>query len=102
MYVFCVARQAGHGLTVYGAGAWYGTAPVCEGECPAGTVQVTTDDFGDGFKCYSGNKVFCCPRESVRCDVKLVLTRTLLESLKKRPTRLELAIANLGSGESHV
>ncbi|OBZ76292.1 hypothetical protein A0H81_02939 [Grifola frondosa] len=39
---------------------WYGTAPICAGECPPGKTQVTTDGSGDGASCVSGNKVFCC------------------------------------------
>ena len=38
--------------------AWYGTAPFCDGECPAGTVYT-----GQRSACVTGSKLYCCPRK---------------------------------------
>ena len=40
---------------------WYGTAPFCGGSCPLGQYQVLRSRRGDGKKCATGNKVYCCP-----------------------------------------
>jgi hypothetical protein len=39
---------------------WYGTAPACDGECPAGWTEKRRSQRGDGEKCLSGSKVLCC------------------------------------------
>ncbi|GMT33391.1 hypothetical protein PFISCL1PPCAC_24688, partial [Pristionchus fissidentatus] len=47
--------------------AWYGTAPWCAGECPAGTVEVIRGwnwRQDDNKPCYMwGSKAFCCDKE---------------------------------------
>merc|ERR1712110_1204491 len=39
---------------------WFGTAPFCRGECPAGTKLVRYDGSGDGVTCLTGYKAYCC------------------------------------------
>ncbi|KAG8762231.1 hypothetical protein FRC12_009134 [Ceratobasidium sp. 428] len=42
---------------------WFGTAPLCDGECPEGKYEVTTDGSGDGNTCASDlRKAFCCDK----------------------------------------
>ncbi len=49
-----------------GACRWFGTAPKCEGACPAGWKQYGGDnDDGDGYHCYVGTKKMCCPPGSL-------------------------------------
>ena len=38
---------------------WYGTAPFCNGKCPAGWVEVSRDKSGDGHRCWTGSKAYC-------------------------------------------
>lgn len=39
---------------------WYGTAPACNGACPAGFTLAQRDKEGDGRKCVTGTKAYCC------------------------------------------
>jgi hypothetical protein len=39
---------------------WFGTAPACDGECPAGWTEKKRNNHGDGAQCLSGSKVYCC------------------------------------------
>ena len=41
------------------ADVWRGTAPICEGKCLAGEVEVGRSDRGDGAVCVTGHKVLC-------------------------------------------
>lgn len=43
---------------------WSGTAPFCEGECPPGFVERDRDEVGDGQRCWTGTKAFCCKEDS--------------------------------------
>ena len=38
---------------------WYGTAPFCNGKCPAGWTEVSRDKSGDGNRCWTGSKAYC-------------------------------------------
>jgi hypothetical protein len=38
---------------------WEGTAPWCEGSCPAGFDTKQSSNCGDGSCCWSGSKVWC-------------------------------------------
>lgn len=40
---------------------WEGTAPWCDGACPLGYVGIRYDSCGDGYCCWVGWKVLCCP-----------------------------------------
>lgn len=44
---------------------WFGTAPFCDGSCPPGYSQRMRDQRGDGKKCASGSKVYCCAERRV-------------------------------------
>lgn len=44
---------------------WFGTAPFCSGSCPPGYHQKMRDRRGDGKKCVSGSKVYCCAERRV-------------------------------------
>lgn len=39
---------------------WEGKAPACNGECRAGYTLVKRDKEGDGKKCVTGTKAYCC------------------------------------------
>ncbi|KAF8905724.1 hypothetical protein CPB84DRAFT_1771049, partial [Gymnopilus junonius] len=39
---------------------WKGTAPFCEGSCEEGYTTERRDIFGDGHRCITGFKVYCC------------------------------------------
>jgi hypothetical protein len=39
---------------------WFGEAPFCDGECPAGWTERKRNKRGDGNKCATGSKVYCC------------------------------------------
>lgn len=39
---------------------WFGTAPKCEGSCPAGWTAGARSKTGDGERCIFGSKVRCC------------------------------------------
>lgn len=41
------------------ADTWYGTAPFCNGQCPAGQSQIETSQCGNGACCWTGHKVLC-------------------------------------------
>ena len=41
--------------------SWEGTAPMCNARCPSGFKVMKRDKKGDGKKCVTGTKVFCCP-----------------------------------------
>jgi chitinase len=39
---------------------WRGTAPLCNGKCHDGEVQVSSDTSATGDYCWTGHKVLCC------------------------------------------
>ena len=39
---------------------WEGTAPICSGKCAPGYTQTKTSKTGDGKKCSTGHKAYCC------------------------------------------
>jgi hypothetical protein len=44
---------------------WEGTAPFCDGKCDSGYTQTKTSKVGDGKKCTTGHKVYCCLTASI-------------------------------------
>ncbi len=48
---------------------WFGTAPFCRGSCPPGYNQRIRSQRGDGKKCVSGSKVYCCTERRVSLTV---------------------------------
>ena len=51
------------GILVIGASAecyWAGSSPFCNAECKTGFKGCYTDPKGDGLKCLTGVKIFCC------------------------------------------
>ena len=40
---------------------WDGTAPFCMGQCAEGYQVMKEDPEGGGTRCWTGNKVYCCP-----------------------------------------
>lgn len=61
---YCCSTQplppSGHPIGPFEACAWFGTAPICRGRCPAGWRDVKGDRTGDGATCATGQKVYCC------------------------------------------
>merc|ERR1711990_582644 len=54
------------GLDTYTADVctWSGTAPICEGQCPANTITLATSICGDGAVCIiDGEKKLCCNQD---------------------------------------
>jgi len=41
---------------------WDGEAPFCGGRCPHGFYTKARDKYGDGKKCWSGEKHYCCKK----------------------------------------
>ena len=39
---------------------WEGRAPACNGECRPGYTLTRRDQEGDGKKCVTGTKAYCC------------------------------------------
>ena len=39
---------------------WAGTSPFCNAECKTGYRGCYTDAYGDGKKCLTGVKIYCC------------------------------------------
>ncbi|QRV95397.1 hypothetical protein RhiJN_23415 [Ceratobasidium sp. AG-Ba] len=47
---------------------WYGTAPVCSGNCDLNNpyhLAIGSGGGGNGAHCNVGNKVLCCPRADI-------------------------------------
>ena len=49
---------------------WEGTAPACNGECDPGYTLVKRGKEGDGKKCITGTKAYCCKTSEIRTDGK--------------------------------
>jgi hypothetical protein len=39
---------------------WRGSAPFCGGECAADEREASRNDRGDGYRCVTGTKAYCC------------------------------------------
>lgn len=39
---------------------WSGTAPFCNGKCQGSYSVLNNDKYGNGKKCWTGIKVYCC------------------------------------------
>lgn len=48
------------GSTIQGHCYWDGTSPFCAGGCPQGYIDCRTDTWGDGARCWTGYKKYCC------------------------------------------
>lgn len=44
---------------------WEGKAPACNGECRSGYTLTLRDKEGDGNKCLTGTKAYCCKTSDV-------------------------------------
>ena len=44
---------------------WAGTAPFCMGVCRPGETLIRRSAFGDGARCWTGTKAYCCPPGAV-------------------------------------
>ncbi|MEZ5728111.1 MAG: hypothetical protein R3E48_09045 [Burkholderiaceae bacterium] len=44
---------------------WEGKAPACNGKCRTGFKLIKTSKSGDGKKCVTGSKAYCCPAANV-------------------------------------
>ena len=44
---------------------WEGKAPFCNGDCRAGYTLTKRGDKGDGDKCATGTKAYCCKTSDV-------------------------------------
>lgn len=40
---------------------WEGKAPLCNGKCKTGFKYIRSDKSGNGDKCVTGSKAYCCP-----------------------------------------
>jgi hypothetical protein len=45
---------------------WEGKAPACNGKCRAGYTKIKTSKKGDGKKCITGTKAYCCKTADVQ------------------------------------
>ena len=45
---------------------WEGKAPACNGKCSAGFKVIKRDKSGDGKKCVTGSKAYCCLTNAVK------------------------------------
>jgi hypothetical protein len=54
----------GLGMSLAKADVWRGTAPICDGKCLPGEVEVQRSDTGDGGYCVTGHKVLCRGRDA--------------------------------------
>jgi len=55
---YCCPAQATLALKPHGNCFWSGTAPFCNGKCPAG---FQAKKGRDGKACLTGSKLYCCP-----------------------------------------
>jgi hypothetical protein len=62
---FAGALLVGGAAQASNACHWEGTAPLCNGKCDAGYTQTKTSKTGDGKKCSTGHKVYCCFTSSI-------------------------------------
>jgi hypothetical protein len=44
---------------------WEGTAPACNGNCRPGYTLAKRDKEGDGKKCLTGTKAYCCKTSDI-------------------------------------
>ena len=44
---------------------WEGKAPACNGKCDAGFTLIKKNKTGDGKKCVTGTKAYCCLTSSI-------------------------------------
>lgn len=68
---------------------WHGTAPVCKGSCPLGHHEKLRNVRGDGKKCASGSKAYCCPtlRVSNRPDYCLSYAQRAIDQHQRAVAR---------------
>lgn len=56
-----IAGSAGYSRTASADTClWEGKAPACNGECRPGYTLARRDKSGDGKKCVTGSKAYCC------------------------------------------
>lgn len=53
------------GQTIAETCLWEGHAPACNGECKPGFALIKRDGEGDGKKCVTGTKAYCCKTSDV-------------------------------------
>jgi hypothetical protein len=58
---YCCPVQATRPFKPHGNCFWVGTAPFCNGKCPAGFQTTRENIDGDGKVCATGLKAYCCP-----------------------------------------
>lgn len=58
---YCCPAQATRAYKPHGNCFWVGTAPFCNGRCPAGFRSTERRYAGDGQLCMTGSKAYCCP-----------------------------------------
>lgn len=61
--VFLLAGYSVQGVA--GPCIWEGKAPACNGECRPGYTLAKRDKEGDGKKCVTGTKAYCCKTSDV-------------------------------------
>lgn len=67
---------------------WFGTAPFCNGSCPVGYDHKLTSAKGDGKRCSSGSKVYCCKiRRGQSAAPCLAYAARAIEQLKAAQNR---------------
>ena len=71
---------------------WEGTAPACNGKCEPGYQLIKKDKKGDGTKCVTGQKAYCCKEADIRirgtapaCSGQCKAGETTLGYQKKGP-----------------
>lgn len=60
----------GTGYSAQAAGPcfWEGKAPICNGDCEPGYTLTKRDKQGDGDKCLTGTKAYCCKTSEIRIE----------------------------------
>ncbi len=59
VFAFAAFFMAGEALAKKSCD-WFGKAPFCNGKCPSGFKKIKTGKKGDGKKCATGKKAYCC------------------------------------------
>jgi hypothetical protein len=58
----------GYSAQAEGPCFWEGKAPLCNGDCNPGYTLTRRDDKGDGDKCVTGTKAYCCKTSEIRIE----------------------------------
>jgi hypothetical protein len=60
LIVIASSTSADAKMVVNAVCKWFGTAPACSGQCPNGWTEKRRSKTGDGQRCFTGSKAYCC------------------------------------------